>query len=676
MPTARSAPRRPKALSGKVFAHTCGRSLSRRSTPRCQRASTRQPLGTHPRDSRGRLRGCGARLRAKVATMPNRYAPLGEYGLIGDLHTVALVSMDASVDFLCLPSFDSPSVFAALLDAERGGRFQIAPILDRATRKQLYLPDTNLLLTRFLHADGVAEVSDFMPVEDAGQAHNLVRRAKTVRGELRFRMRCDPRFDYARAPHTAELLSDTEVLFVGRAGAEELALRLRSSVPMRLDQGAATAEFTLGADESAWFVLEVWRPQQPSLSAQPDYESDAFKQTVNFWRRWVARSTYDGRWREMVNRSALTLKLLTSRPHGSIVAAPTFGLPETVGGERNWDYRYTWIRDSSFTLYGLMRLGYTDEAAAFMRWVMARCAELEPDGSLQIMHGLDSCHSLPEEILPHLDGYMGSRAVRIGNAAFDNLQLDIYGELMDSIYLYDKYGSPIGYDAWTNIVRLIDWVCANWRQPDEGIWEVRGGRQEFLYSRVMCWVAIDRAIRLATKRSFPAPLARWYETRDTIYQDVFTRFWDPMRRAFIQHVGAPTLYAAALFMPPARFVSPTDPRPLPTLRAIEGELVSDSLVYRYRLAGGFSDGLTGEEGTFSMCSFWYVECLSRMGDLQKARLFFEKMLGYANHLGLYGEELGPQAQHLGNFPQAFTHLALISPAFDLDRRLSAAGHAG
>jgi GH15 family glucan-1,4-alpha-glucosidase len=397
---------------------------------------------------------------------------------------------------------------------------------------------------------------------------------------------------------------------------------------------------------------------------------------VSFWRRWVASSTYGGRWREMVNRSALTLKLLTSRQYGSIVAAPTFGLPETIGGGRNWDYRYTWIRDSSFTLYGLMRLGYTDEAAAFMGWVMARCRELEPDGSLQIMYGLDGRHSLPEETLVHLEGYMGSRPVRVGNAAFDNLQLDIYGELMDSVYLYDKYGSPIGYDAWTNVVRFIEWVCANWQRPDEGIWEVRGGRQEFLYSRVMCWVALDRAIRLATKRSFPAPLARWHEVRDTIYRDVFTRFWDPKQHAFVQHVGATTLDAAALLMPLVRFVSPTDPRWISTLRAIERELVSDSLVYRYRLAGGFSDGLTGDEGTFSMCSFWYVECLSRMGDLHKARFLFEKMLGYANHLGLYGEELGPQAQHLGNFPQAFTHLALISAAFDLDRRLSAAGHAG
>jgi GH15 family glucan-1,4-alpha-glucosidase len=606
----------------------------------------------------------------------SRYAPIEDYGIIGDLHTVALVGKDGSIDFLCLPSFDSPSVFAALLDAERGGRFQIAPQLGEAARKQLYLPDTNVLLTRFLSSDGVAELSDFMPVEDGGQAHNLVRRVKTVRGEIRFRMHCDPRFDYARTTHSVERRSDREVIFIGRGGAGTLTLRLCSSVAMQLADGAAVAEFTLRADESASFVLEVLVADEPSPSRQPDYESEAFKQTVNFWRRWVDRCTYRGRWRETVHRSALTLKLLTSRPHGSIVASPTFGLPETIGGGRNWDYRYTWIRDSSFALYGLMRLGYTGEAEAFMRWVMARVDELEPDGSLQIMYGIDGRHALPEETLPHLEGYMGSRPVRIGNAAYTHLQLDIYGELMDAAYLYDKYGSPIPHDVWRNIVRLIDWVCIHWREQDEGIWEVRSGRQEFLYSRVMCWVAIDRAIRLAAKRSFPAPLARWHDVRDTIYRDVYERFWDPTRRVFVQAAGSKALDAASLLMPLIRFVSPTDPRWLSTLHAIEQDLVSDSLVYRYRLGDGYTDGLTGQEGTFSMCSFWYVECLSRMGDLHKARFFFEKMLGYANHLGLYGEELGPQAQHLGNFPQAFTHLALISAAFDLDRRLSAAGHAG
>jgi len=599
------------------------------------------------------------------------YLPIESHGIIGNLCTAALVGTDGSIDFMCLPEFDSPSVFAALLDHRSGGRFRIAPLLEGARHKQLYLPDTCVLLTRFLAAGGVAEVSDFMPIETESAGHPIVRRAKTVRGEVRFRMVCEPRFDYARATHSIEP-TDDGVRFVC-AGSPAMALRLRASVPLREEAGAAVAEFTLRADESAWFVLERCLASNQMPAAAPDYVAKAFKETVAFWRHWVGRSSYQGRWREMVNRSAVTLKLLTSRAYGSIVASPTFGLPERVGGQRNWDYRYTWIRDASFTLYGLMRLGYMEEAAAFMRWVEARCEELAPDGSLQIMYGIDGRHELGEKTLPHLEGYMGSTPVRIGNAAFGNLQLDIYGELMDAIYLYDKYGEPISYDLWRNIVRFIEWVCGHWRQPDESIWEVRGGRREFLYSRVLCWAAIDRAIRLAQKRSFPAPLVRWHDVRDEIHVDIFTNFWDAKRRVFAQSKGSTALDASALLMPLIRFMSPTDPRWVSTLRAIERELVSDSLVYRYRLEDGFTDGLVGDEGTFSMCSFWYVECLSRLGDLEQARFYFEKILGYANHVGLYGEQLGQRGEHLGNFPQAFTHLALISAAYDLDRRLSATG---
>jgi len=595
--------------------------------------------------------------------------PIENHGIIGDLHTAALVAMDGSIDFMCFPRFDSPTIFAALLDPEKGGRFQIAPAqADRFRHKQLYFPDTNMLLTRFLSDDGVAEISDFMPIEHLGHCHDLVRRVKVVRGEIPLRMVCAPRFDYARAKHTTEKRKH-EVLFASK-GKDRTALRLRTSVPVRLNDGDAAAEFKLRAGKSASFILEEVQAGEESPSTRPDYTSESFKETMNFWLQWVARSHYRGRWREMVNRAALTLKLLTSQPFGSIIAAPTFGLPEELGGSRNWDYRYTWIRDASFTLYGLMRLGYTEEAAAFMRWIEDRCRGMTPSGPLQVMYGLDGKGRLEETELKHLKGYQGSKPVRIGNAAAKQLQLDIYGELLDSAYLYNKYGEPISYDFWMNLARLVNWVCDHWQQPDESIWEVRGGRKPFLYSRVLCWVAIDRGVRLALRRSFPAPLARWQRVRDRIYRDVYDRFWNSKLRAFVQYKGGKAVDASSLLMPLVKFISPTSPRWCSHLATVEQALVEDSLVYRYNVLAGTQDGLPGREGTFSMCSFWYVECLARAGDLKQARFIFEKALGFANHLGLYAEELGLRGEHLGNFPQAFTHLALISAAWNLDRRLS------
>jgi GH15 family glucan-1,4-alpha-glucosidase len=597
------------------------------------------------------------------------YQPIENYGVIGDLHTVALVGTDGSIDFMCFPHFDSPSIFAAMLDAEKGGHFKLAPILNDAKHKQLYLPDTNMLLTRFLADEGVAEVSDFMPVAEAGYSHQVIRRAKTVRGEIDFRMVCAPAFDYGRASHRIER-DGSEIIFVSE-GKDKTVLRLRSQVPVQIENGAVAAQFTLRAGDRATFVLEDATERESPAAAQ-HYAIDTFKETMNFWRAWIGKSTYKGRWREMVNRSALALKLLTSDKHGAMVAAPTFGLPEEVGGERNWDYRFTWIRDASFTLYALMRLGYTHEAAAFMRWIEDRCHELEPHRPLQVIYALDGHHDLTEQVLEHFEGYQKSAPVRIGNGAYNQLQLDIYGELMDSVYLYNKYGEAISYDFWMQLTRLVDWLCHNWQQPDEGIWETRGGKQEFAYSRVLSWVALDRAIRLAHKRSFPAPFDRWYHVRDDIYADIYQNFWDPKLRAFVQYKGAQTVDAACLLMPLVRFTGPTDPRWISTMKAIKESLVEDSLVYRYNLCHASSDGLSGREGTFSMCSFWFVECLSRAGDLEKARFFFEKALGYANHLGLYSEELGPSGEHLGNFPQAFTHLALISAAYNLDRELSIA----
>jgi GH15 family glucan-1,4-alpha-glucosidase len=587
------------------------------------------------------------------------------HGIVGNLRTAALIGLDGAVSFLCWPQFDSPSIFAALLDEERGGRFELVPILDDPRHRQLYLPDTNVLLTRFLSANGVAEISDFMSIEDPDAGSRLVRRVKAVHGTVRFRMRCMPRFDYARAHHEVCLEAGT-VIFTG---SDNLALRLRASVPLDVSSGAAIAQFDLAAGDSASFILEDAGYGRDSISADPGYVSTAFKQTSDYWRRWVRRSTYRGRWREIVTRSALALKLMTSREHGSMIAALTFGLPEEIGGIRNWDYRYTWLRDAAFTVYAFLRLGHVEEANAFVRWLGERGRRCGTDGTLQLMYAVDGRAVLAEAELPHLRGYRGSVPVRIGNAALTQLQLDIYGELMDALYLSDKYGEQVSWEAWLGTVRSMKWLTRNWRRPDEGIWEVRGGRQEFLYSRLMCWVAFDRAIRLARKRGLPAPLVDWLETRDAIYQDIHTEFWDSQQGAFVQSKGSTALDASCLLMPLVRFVSPTDPRWLSTLKAIGDRLVDDSLVYRYS-SDARIDGLHGGEGTFNICTFWYVECLARAGDVKQARFLFEKMLGYANHVGLFSEELGPAGEHLGNFPQAFTHLSLISAAYYLDRALS------
>jgi GH15 family glucan-1,4-alpha-glucosidase len=600
------------------------------------------------------------------------YQPIENHGIIGDLHSVALVGMDGSIDWLCLPDFDSPSVFAAILDDEKGGRFKIAPVSGGVTRKQLYWPDTNVLVTRFFSPDGVAEITDYMPIDASANGrgrHQLIRRVEVVRGEMNFQLECSPAFNFARDRHETEISADGASFH-----SPQLSLGLAASVPLKRRGDGVVAEFTLREEQTAVFVLRQIEPGDDcGVCFSEREEEDLFMRTVEYWRRWLSKSTYTGRWREMVHRSALTLKLLTFEPTGAIVAAPTTSLPEGIGGERNWDYRYTWIRDAAFTLYGLLRIGFTEEAARFMDWLEARCYKPKPDGLLQLMYGIDGRTDLTEETLDHLEGYKGSRPVRVGNGAYDQLQLDIYGELMDAVYLYNKYGTPISYGLWTRLRGLVDWVCDNWQREDEGIWEVRGGRQRFVYSRLMCWVALDRGLRLAAKRSFPADRERWLKVRDEIYEEIMDKGWSPDRKAFVQAYGSDTLDASNLIMPLVFFVSPKDPRMLSTLDATnrppkEDGLVSNGLVFRYDVEKS-ADGLMGEEGTFSLCTFWLVEALTRSGRLEEARLIFEQMLGYANHLGLYAEEIGPSGEALGNFPQAFTHLTLISAAFNLDRAL-------
>ncbi len=606
------------------------------------------------------------------------YPPIENYGLIGDLHTVALVGMNGSIDWFCFPNFDSPSVFAAILDDQKGGRFKIAPTRGDVTHKQFYWPDTNVLITRFLSPDGVGQVTDYMPVglpPDDPRRHQLVRRVQMTRGTMAFRMECLPAFNYARDPHQTRLVA-------GGASFDSAGLRLvlGTRQTLRKEQNGIVSEFTLAEGQTASFVLGANDGSGCEMLLSEQDANELIAKTEEYWRRWLSQGTYRGRWRETVQRSALALKLLTYEPTGAIVAAPTCSLPEGVGGERNWDYRYTWIRDAAFTLYGLMRIGFTEAATQFMTWLEARCHELNPDGSLQIMYGIDGRHTLTEHTLDHLDGYRGSRPVRVGNGAYNQLQLDIYGELMDSVYLYNKYGSPISYDLWIHLRQLINWVCDNWQRKDEGIWEVRGGQQRFVYSKLMCWVAVDRGLRLADKRSFPADRDRWIKVRDQIYEEIMAKGWSDSRQAFVQYYGSDSLDASNLMMPLVLFLSPTDPRNLAnieaTLRTPEaGGLVSNSLVYRYNVAQT-ADGLKGEEGTFNICTFWLVEALTRAGrtdrrHLDRARLIFEEMLGYANHLGLYAEQTGQSGEALGNFPQAFTHLALISAAYNLDRALGA-----
>jgi GH15 family glucan-1,4-alpha-glucosidase len=596
------------------------------------------------------------------------YKPIESYGVIGDLHSVALVATDGSIDWCCLPYFDSPSVFAAILDCQKGGFFRVGSV-GETTNRQMYMPDTNVLLTRFLSNDGVGEVVDFMPIVESGRGcmHQIVRTARGIRGTTRFRLECRPAFDYGRKPHTV-VLDPRGAIF--DTGSERMALV--GPTPLREENGGVVAEFDLNRGESMTFAFRERETEDCNLLGTGLDGDRMESETVRYWRRWLSRCIYEGRWGEMVRRSALVLKMLTFEPTGAIVAAATCSLPEEIGGARNWDYRYTWIRDAAFTVYAFLRLGFTTEAERFMAWLQKRVREEETvNGPLNIMYGIDGRHELSEETLDHLEGYKGSRPVRIGNGAYNQLQLDIYGELIDSIYLFDKYGTRISYDLWNQLRRMLDWVSRHWDKPDEGIWEVRGGQQQFVYSKLQCWVALDRGLRMARKYSLPVDWDRLRKERDKIYEAIMTKGWNEEMKSFTQCFGSDSIDASNLMMPLVLFLSPKDPRMLGTIDRTMEDLVSDSLVHRYKVGGGVPDGLDGGEGTFSICTFWLVEALARAGRVDEARFIFEKMLTYANHLGLYAEEIGPRGEALGNFPQAFTHLALISAAFSLNRMLGA-----
>jgi GH15 family glucan-1,4-alpha-glucosidase len=594
---------------------------------------------------------------------PHVTRPIAAHGLIGDLRTAALVATDGTIDWFCPGRFDAPSVFASILDEERGGSWRIAPQAGDPRTAQFYFPDTNVLITRFMTADGVVELQDLMPVSEH---QRIVRRVTCVRGRMRLGCRLEARFDYARTAHRTRRNRDGVVL-----ASNDLKLTLFAGVPLETDHGDVSAALDVSEGETVTFVLHVGDVTDPGCHLDAAARS-LFDETVAYWRGWLQASTYAGRWREMVHRSALTLKLLTYAPTGAIVAAPTTSLPERLGGPRNWDYRYVWMRDAAFTVYALIRLGFTDEAAAFNRWTSERIAACSdsPTGPLQTMYRVDGSPDLEESELDHLAGHAGSRPVRIGNGAADQLQLDIYGELIDSIYLYDKYGSPISHDTWMELTRIIEWLCQNWDRPDAGIWESRSEPIRHTFSRLMCWVAIERMVRMARKRGLPADVVAWTEVRDRIYHQIMDQGWNEALGAFTGRLDDGVLDASMLLMPMVKFCSPSDPRFGSTLDAIRSELVADTLVYRYDPAAA-PDGVEGDEGTFSICSFWYVEALTRAGRLQEARIALEKMFTYANHLGLYAEQISSTGEQRGNFPQGFTHFSLISAAYNLDRALEA-----
>jgi len=593
-----------------------------------------------------------------------RYKPISDYAIIGDLRTAALVGLDGSIDWCCLPRFDSASVFAAILDHDRGGRFRISPTASY-TSTQRYLPATNILVTTF-HTDrgGVVEVTDFMPAGERAYEraanHEIHRRVTCTRGEVEIEILFEPRFGYGASP--VYLVPRRNGILATDREREAMALAAPDSIWWEFDGSCSTARAVLRvrAGDTFWIVL---RYDDDEVYPVAHYESQArLDETAAFWDRWVSRIRYRGPYRAEVERSALVLKLLFYDPTGAVVAAPTTSLPEEIGGVRNWDYRYTWLRDASFTLYALHVLGQHDEANRFMDY-LKRVTRKSAD-HLQIMYGIGGERILTELELPHLEGYRGSRPVRIGNAAYDQLQLDVYGEVLETAFLWHQ-NHPMTEGLWSLLASLVDWVADNWRRKDSGIWEVRAGLQHYVFSKVMCWVALDRAIKMAEQLELPANLDRWRRERDAIHEEVMRKGWSETKQAFVQHYDTDALDAANLQIGIVGFLPYDHPRVKSTIEATLRELTSEDqeLVYRYVNP----DGLPGGEGVFSICTFWLADALILSGDVERGERIFKRMLRHANHVGLYSEEIDPRTgEFLGNFPQAFTHIALINTAHFLE----------
>lgn len=597
-----------------------------------------------------------------------RYRPIEDYALIGDGLTAALVSRDGSIDWACFPRFDAASAFARILDADKGGHFAIRPAGSFESGRR-YLDDTNVLETHFTTADGEVELIDFMPMAAAGrpQTNRIVRRVRGLSGRVTLRFTFDPRFDYARRDAAWEIQPGAGA----RATAGDEALTLFTDVPCATGPDGATGTFTVATGDTIWLTLEyrvrprLWRAPTAAQLAE------CLDETCRFWRTWVEGCRHLG-YRDAVRRSALVLRLLDYTPTGAIVAAPTTSLPERIGGVRNWDYRYAWVRDTAFTLYAFSLLGQFDEGEAFFEWLLG----VVPDGPkhLQVMYGITGEHQLDEFTLDHLDGYEGSKPVRVGNAAYSQLQLDTYGDLLDCAYLLHKNGRPITRDVWAFLRATADHVTTIWTQPDSGIWEMRSPPQHFVASKAQCWIALTRAARIARAKGLDGRVNDWEAHADAIMREIGTKGLHPDTGSFRQAYGSDQVDASLLQLQLRKMIRPDDPRMRATVARIESELdagrkdssLARGLIRRYRTSQ-VNDGLPPGEGIFLMCSFWLVDCYAEMGRVDEARSLFERLLGYANDVGLYAEEFDPHDQrHLGNFPQAFTHVALINAAAALE----------
>ena len=594
------------------------------------------------------------------------YKPISDYGVIGDMHSAALVGSDGSIDWLCFPRFDSPSVFAAIFDDNTGGRFRIAPIAQYRYEHD-YLPDSNVLVTRFTTDSGVACLTDFMPVgEDVTRCdHEVVRIVRCQSGHVDLEALFEPRLGYASS-HTQITVQGR--LALARHGHD--CLSLSSGVPLEATDGAARSRFALREGEWTVFLLR-WQDDAPPAIEEYDVDGRLGK-TQAFWR-FVARDwRYLGRWQEVVKRSMLALHLLMYVPTGAVCAAVTTSLPEHIGGERNWDYRFCWLRDAAFTMDIFHRLGHATYTRPFIQW-LANLVLGSPGEELHSLYSIardTDPDSIGEHSLEHLEGYRGSRPVRVGNKAFHQFQLDVFGEVLLAFDSYQRAGGIVDDTLWALAESTVESAIRNWQRPDHGIWELRTEPRHFVYSKVMAWAAIDRGLRLARALKRPVDFDRWRKTRAAIKENILRKGWNPQRGAFVQHYGGANLDASVLFMPIVGFLPADDPRMYATLDLIQRELSVDGLVRRY-IPQEAADGLSGDEGAFTMCSLWLASSLVTAGRIDEARLLFERVTGLRNRLGLFSEMIDPSnGEYLGNYPQAFTHVALIHTAYSLDRALN------